>query len=67
MANLVGGTASVATTAILNTSMVFLTGNTGTVQGALHVSSRISQVNFNITSSNVGDNGDVAWMLINFG
>ncbi|NBR60194.1 MAG: hypothetical protein EBT86_00820 [Actinobacteria bacterium] len=60
-----GNTASVSTTAIRNDSMIFLTGNTGSVQGSLYVSYRDPGVEFYVQSSSGTDIGNIAWMIIN--
>ena len=60
-----GNTASISTESIRDDSMVFLTGNTGTVTGSIYVPYRDPGVKFHIQSSNVADEGAVAWMIIN--
>lgn len=63
--NLVGGTVVVNTTAITNTSRVFLTnqGQVGTA-GILRMSAKTAGTSFTITSSSATDASLVAWMIV---
>jgi hypothetical protein len=65
--NVSSGVGTVATNAVNNTSMIFLTGNAPTVTGTYHVSARIVGTSFDVLSSNLTDNGALAWMLVNVG
>ena len=62
---LVGGTATVATTAALTNSRIFLTvqGGTLTNVGDVYVSARVNATSFTITSLNILDTSDVAWII----
>ena len=63
---LVGGTATVATTAALTNSRIFLTvqGGTLTNVGDVYISSRVNATSFTITSLNILDTSDVAWLIL---
>lgn len=65
IATLVGGTVTVSTTAVANTSRVFLTiqAPSGTV-GTTYVSSRIASTSFTITSTSGTDTSAVAWLIV---
>jgi hypothetical protein len=64
VATLVSGTVVVSNTSITANTRVFLTGQNNSVTGALRVSARSAGASFTITSSNAGDSGVVAYMLI---
>lgn len=62
---LVAGTATVSTTAVAANSRIQVTSNAdGGTPGFLRVSTRTAGVSFTITSSNVLDTSDVAWIII---
>lgn len=63
-ATLVAGTIVVNTTAVTASSRIQLTGQVNGVAGALRVSARTAGTSFTITSSNAGDAGAVAWLII---
>ena len=65
VATLVGGTVTVSTTKVTASSRIFLTHQTvgGTV-GAVGVSARTPGASFVITSINVLDTSDVAWLIV---
>ena len=65
--NVTGGTGQALTNAINDTSMVFLTGNTGTVTGSYYVTSRVTGASFDVASTSATDNGALSWMLVNVG
>ena len=63
---LVGGTATVSTSKVKNTSVILLTvqGGTLTNVGSPYVSARIAGVSFTITSTNGSDVSNVGWLLL---
>lgn len=63
---MVGGVASVSTTAIGAVSRVFLTAQdiNGGTPGALYVSSITAGAGFGIASTSAGDVSDVAWLIV---
>jgi hypothetical protein len=64
-ATLVGGTATVNTTAVAATSRIFLTSNAGGgTPGWLRVSARVNGTSFTITSSSGTDTSTVAWLIL---
>lgn len=65
-ATLVGGTVTVSTTAVTANSRIFLTVNGGTLTnvGSVYISARIAATSFTITSTNILDTSDVAWLLV---
>lgn len=63
-ATLVGGTATVSTTAVTASSRIFLTSNTdGGTPGFVRVSARTAATNFTITSSSGTDTSTIAWII----
>lgn len=64
VATLASGTVTVSTTKVNATSRIQLTGQDNNVTGALRVSARSSGTSFTITSSNSGDSGVVAWVIL---
>jgi hypothetical protein len=65
---LVGGTATVATTAVTANSMIHLTSQalgTVTVPSALAVTAKTAGTSFVITASQVTDTSTIAWFIIN--
>ncbi len=65
-ATLVGGTIVVSTTKVTANSRVFLTVNGGTLTnvGAVYVSARTAGTSFTITSLNILDTSNVAWVIL---
>lgn len=68
-AALIGGTKTINTTEVTNTSRVFLTaqdagGGVGN-WGEVGVSSRVAGVSFTISSTNAADDRTFAWLIIN--
>lgn len=65
-ATLVAGTVVVSTTKVTANSRIFLTTNGGTITniGALYISARTAGTSFTITSANVLDASNVAWVII---
>lgn len=65
VATLVAGTVTVNTTKVTATSRIFLThqNNSGTL-GFVTVSARTAATSFTITSSNVLDTSDIAWIIM---
>lgn len=63
-ATLVAGTVVVATTKVTANSRIQLTGQDGSVIGALRVNARVVGTSFTISSSNAGDSGVVAWQIV---
>jgi hypothetical protein len=62
---LVAGTATVTTSAVSGTSLIFLTAqNSAGTAGILRVTSRSSGVSFTITSTDAGDLSSVAWLIL---
>ncbi len=62
---LVGGTATVSTTAFTANSLVFLTDETsGGTLGNISVGTKTAGVSFVINSSNVLDTSTIAWMIV---
>lgn len=66
IATLVAGTVTVNTTKVTANSRIFLTveGGTLTNVGFVYVSARSSGTSFDITSSNILDASDVAWLIV---
>lgn len=64
IATLSSGTATVTTPAITTVSRVFLTAQDNNSTGSLRVSARTAGASFTITSSNSGDSGDVAYLIV---
>jgi len=65
---LVGGTATVATTAVTANSLIFLTSQalgTVTVASALDVTAKTAGTSFVITASQGTDTSTIAWMIVN--
>jgi len=63
---LASGIATVNTTAVNSNSVIILTvQETGTNNGRIRVSARISGTSFSIVSSDLGDNCDVGFIIIN--
>lgn len=65
-ATLSGGTVTVSTTKVTANSRIFLTTNGGTLTnvGFIYVSARTAATSFAITSSNVLDASNVAWLIL---
>lgn len=65
-ATLVGGTVVVNTTKVTANSRIFLTVNGGTLTnvGAVYISARTAGTSFTISSLNILDTSDVAWMIV---
>ncbi len=65
-ATLSGGTVTVSTTKVTANSRIYLTVNGGTLTnvGSVYISGRTSGTSFTITSMNVLDASDVAWLII---
>jgi hypothetical protein len=63
-ATLTGGTVVVSNTSVTANTRIILTAQDNNSTGALRVSSRSSGASFTITSSNSGDNGSVAYSMI---
>jgi hypothetical protein len=65
-ATLVAGAATVRTTNVQASSLIFLTraGDSGTPSGVLRVSTIVNGESFTIKSSSGTDTGKVNWMLI---
>lgn len=65
-ATLVGGTVTVSTTAVTANSRIFLTVNGGTLLnvGSTYISARTAATSFTISSTNVLDSSNVAWIII---
>lgn len=61
---LVSGLATVNTINITDSSMIFLTAQDNNTTGSLRISSRTPLTSFDITSTNLSDSGNVAWMII---
>ena len=63
---LTGGTATVSTTKVTSTSLIFLTrqNNSGTVTGSVDITARVASTSFTITSNNALDTSDVAWLIV---
>lgn len=61
-----GGTATVNTTKVTANSRIFLTvqGGTLTNVGAVYISARTAGTSFTITSLNILDSSDIAWLII---
>lgn len=65
IATLVGGTVTVATTAVGANSRIFLTNNVnGGTAGFLRVSARVNGTSFTILSSSGTDTSQIAWMIV---
>ncbi len=65
LVTLVGGTATVNTTAITINSRVFLTIQTpGGIVGTPYVAARTASVSFTVSSTSGTDTSSVAWVLI---
>ena len=66
VATLVGGTVTVNTTKVTANSRIFLTiqGGTLTNVGSTYISARVAGTSFTISSTNILDTADVAWILI---
>jgi hypothetical protein len=63
---LASGIATVNTTAVNSNSVIILTvQETGTSNGRIKVSARVSGTSFSIVSSDLGDNCDVGFIIIN--
>lgn len=65
IATLIGGTLTVATTAVTANSRIFLThqNNSGVV-GFVTISARTAATDFTILSSNALDTSDIAWVIL---
>ena len=61
-----GGTATVSTTKVTSTSRILLTTQGGTLTnvGATYISARTPATSFVITSLNILDSSDVAWLIV---
>lgn len=65
VATLVGGTVTVATTAVTAASRIFLCGQgAGASMGELNVSARVAGTSFTISSANASDDRQVAWLIL---
>jgi hypothetical protein len=65
LATLVGGTVTVATTAVAANSRIFLSAQTpGGTPGYLSCAVRVASTSFTILSSNVLDTSTVAWNIV---
>ncbi len=66
LATLSGGTVTVSTTAVTANSRIFLTDQGGTVTnlGSVYISARTAGTSFTISSTNILDASDVAWMIV---
>lgn len=66
VATLSGGTVTVNTTKVTANSRIFLTVNGGTLTnvGSTYISARVAATSFTITSTNVLDTSDIAWLII---
>lgn len=62
-ATLVAGTVTVSNTSVTANSRIFLTAQDNNTTGALRVSARTASTSFDITSSNAGDSGLVAYEI----
>jgi hypothetical protein len=60
---LTGGTVTIANKQVADTTLIFASGDDGSVTGILTIT-RTSGTSFTITSSVGGDTGFVAWMLV---
>jgi len=63
-ATLVAGTVTVNNNHVKATSLIWLAAQDNNTTGALRVSARIVDTSFTITSSNAGDTGVVAWVMV---
>lgn len=65
VSTLVAGTVTVSTTKVTANSRIFLTAQTSSgVPGFVGISARSAGTSFTITSSNVLDTSDIAWIII---
>jgi hypothetical protein len=64
VANLTGGTVTVADSTITANSRIFLTAQDSNTSGALRISTRAAGASFTITSSNAADSGSVAYQIL---
>jgi hypothetical protein len=67
VATLVGGTVTVATTAVTANSRIYVTGQnlgTITVPVGYAISGRTAGADFTILSANALDTSDVSWMIV---
>ena len=66
IATLVAGTVTVMTPKVNATSRIFLTPQEGgSLNGTIRVSSRVNDTSFDITSSDLTDTADIAWLIMN--
>lgn len=64
-ATLVGGTVTVPNTSVSTTSKIFLTAQSGTLNtGDVSVSTRVNGVSFTITSLNILDARQIAYLIL---
>jgi hypothetical protein len=65
-ATLVAGTVTVSTTKVTANSRIFLTVNGGTLTniGSTYISARTAGTSFTISSTNILDASDVAWIIV---
>ncbi len=63
---LVGGTLVISTTKVTATSRIFLTDQGGTITnlGSLYISARTAATSFTVSSTNILDASDFAWIII---
>lgn len=64
VATLSSGTVTVNTTKVTANSRIFLTAQDGTMLGSPWVSARVAGTSFTITSTNLADTSNVAWMIV---
>jgi len=65
-ATLVGGTVTVATTAVTASSLILVTPtSTGANSGVLAVTAQAAGTSFTVTSTNVLDTSTFSWMIVN--
>ncbi len=63
-ATLSGGTVTVSDTSVTANSRIYLTAQDNNTTGSLRVSTRMAGSSFTITSNNAGDNGVVAYEIV---
>jgi hypothetical protein len=64
VATLVDGVAEVSSALVAADSKILITARDPNVSGNPNVTSQTPGVGFTVTSSNLGDNGDVVWILV---